>query len=166
MADVIRARLLGKGSPSSASAAPAAPKPSAKEVVLPTVTLSGSLIRHGPPLQSQRPPPSSERFKSHAQDGIRESYFADEAGVNLGDLVREQKLGGGADVDELVAGHISKRKAFKVNHLGPDEEYDNDSAALAVLGQTGEKKRRRRHHRGDQTQEDHARQRQIQAFQR
>ena len=166
-ADLLRARLAAAANPGAAGAAGAAPSVSApKEILLPSVTREGKLISSSSVARRARGPQGGQKFRSHGEDGARLSYFADDDGAELADLVREERRGEAAAADDLIGSHISKRKNFKPEHLGVDEEYDNDGA-LGVLGRTQERgKKRRGGNGGGISEEEAARQRQVQAFQR
>ena len=163
-ADLLRARLAAAANPGAAGAAPSVSGP--KEILLPSVTREGKLISSSSVARRARGPQGGQKFRSHGEDGARLSYFADDDGAELADLVREERRGEAAAADDLIGSHISKRKNFKPEHLGVDEEYDNDGA-LGVLGRTQERgKKRRGGNGGGISEEEAARQRQVQAFQR
>ena len=163
-ADLLRARLAAAANPGAAGAAPSVSGP--KEILLPSVTREGKLISSSSVPRRARGPQGGQKFRSHGEDGARLSYFADDDGAELADLVREERRGEAAAADDLIGSHISKRKNFKPEHLGVDEEYDNDGA-LGVLGRTQERgKKRRGGNGGGISEEEAARQRQVQAFQR
>ena len=163
-ADLLRARLAAAANPGAAGAALSVSGP--KEILLPSVTREGKLISSSSVPRRARGPQGGQKFRSHGEDGARLSYFADDDGAELADLVREERRGEAAAADDLIGSHISKRKNFKPEHLGVDEEYDNDGA-LGVLGRTQERgKKRRGGNGGGISEEEAARQRQVQAFQR
>ena len=179
-ADLLRARLKsGSKAGGGVGSSPTIPRsgvvsgrtsnarPKVKEVILPTVSLTGGLIggshARGRPDDQARGHAPGHPFTSHDEDGKRTSYFVDD-NVDLSTLVREQRFGGGRDVDELIGSHISKRKAFRQEDIGVDEEYDN-GGALSVIGKTSDRKKRKK--TGQNVDPSLAeRQKQIAAFQR
>jgi hypothetical protein len=173
MADLLRQRLKSGVSGTAAAASTAAPartttpSSSSREVVLPTVNAKGGLISQGMRGNHSSLQRGGEgegkRFESHDKEGKRVSYFADD-GADLQSLVREQKFGEAAGVDDVIMQNIAKRKNFKQEHIGPDEEYDND-ATLSIIGQVSNKKKKSAK-RIQSDESDKERQRQIFAYQR
>lgn len=74
--------------------------------------MPGSHGREGPGRglpEFGRRPKKLQRFEG----GEKQRYFADDDGRSLGDLVREQRHGGGQDLDGNLADNIARKARFR-----------------------------------------------------